>query len=105
MEDNMAKIQAIPLESLFAADGISPNPEVDPRAALAEAEVVLGIDVMTRHSVVVFGRNALKAIVRTGKARVVPVLGVEIDLETDDLEKLCALMVVVKGRHDYGSAD
>jgi hypothetical protein len=91
----------IPFEALFAADGINPNPECDPRPELHRADVILGVDVMSGREFLVYGRKALEEIVATGETREHAVVRIGIDQETDQLEKLSALVQVVKGSHDY----
>ena len=92
---------AIPINALFAADGHSPNPGSDPRPALHAAELIIGVDVMSRHQFLVYGRRALEKATRSGKARALRTLRIELDQSTNDLERLCALVQVVKGRCDY----
>ena len=93
----------IPLEALFAADSFDPNPECDPREMLHVADVVLGVDVMSQREFLVFGKKALERIVTTGVTEELAVVKIGVDQETDELEKLLALMTVVKGNHDYQS--
>ena len=47
-----------------------------------------------------FRKEALEAMAK-GKARSVKVLRIGLDQETDELEKLIALVRVVKGHDDY----
>ncbi len=91
----------IPLEAIFAADSLSPNPECDPRPMLGKADVILGVDVMSGHEFLVYGRRALEEIVATGQSRKLAVVRIGIDQETDELEKLLALVSVMKGGFDY----
>jgi hypothetical protein len=94
--------QAIPVEALFAADDINPNPESDPRPALAAADVVLGMDVDSGRQFLLYGRDTLERIVRSGRPGPQRVLLIALDQETDELERVLALLLAVKGRHDYG---
>jgi len=93
------------LEAFFApeqTDGwLNPNPDLLP--ALHEAEVIFGRDTSTCNLFIVFGRDVLTAIINSGLSRSVKTLITEIDQDeaSDDLEKLLALMHVVKGCDDY----
>jgi hypothetical protein len=65
--------------------------------------VIFGVDVMTEHQFLVYGRDVLKEIMDTGKGRSLRVLRIGLDQETEELEKLLALVELVRGRHDYQS--
>jgi len=93
----------IPIHALFAEDNINPNEEweIDPRQLVDSADVVLAVDVMTGNKALVYGRSALEEIAQSGKGRKLEVLEVELDMETDELERLLALMRVMKGHDDY----
>ena len=94
-------LPVIPFAAIFAEDDINPNPSADPRPALNAAQVVLGVDVMSGREFLVYGRQELERIGKTGKGTKLAILRIGIDQETDELERLCALMLVVKGRFDY----
>jgi hypothetical protein len=91
----------IPINSLFDTSGVAPNLETDPRQELKDAEVIFGVDVMTRDQFLLYGRPTLKRISEGGESRSVKVMRIELDQDSDDLERILALMEVVKGRHDY----
>jgi hypothetical protein len=91
----------IPLEAIFAADSLDPNPECDPRPTLDRADVIFGVDVMSGREFLVYGRKTLEEIVATGESRELALVRIGIDQETDELEKLLALVSVVKGSFDY----
>jgi hypothetical protein len=91
---------AIPIEALFG-EGLSPNLDANPRRALHEADVILGVDVMSQREFLLFGRDAIDRIIATGKAEMCRVLRIELDQETTELEKAVALVRTVKGRDDY----
>ena len=94
---------AIPINALF--DGNGPNLSADPRGTLRKAQLIFGVDVMTRNRFLVYGRPDLERIVSTGQKMEMVMAAVELDEETDELEKLLALVQVVKGRHDYEQED
>ena len=101
MNPNHEKSPAIPINALFDTSGIAPNLEDDPRQTLNDAEVIFGIDVMSRHEFILYGRKTLERIAKGKKARAVNVMRIELDQDSDDLERIVALVVVVKGFHDY----
>jgi hypothetical protein len=96
----MAVQDVIPIEALFD-ERLGLNRSWDPLPALRGALAIIGVDVMSGHRFVVFGRKILRRIARTGRPARVPVLWIGLDQDTDELEKLLALVTVVKGRHDY----
>lgn len=71
------------------------------RDVVASADVVLAQDVMTGRQAVVYGRNVLEAIAASGQADELAVLAVELDMDTDELERLVALVRVIKGHDEY----
>jgi hypothetical protein len=95
----------VQIDALFDESGVEPNMAADPRPTLAVVDIVTGIDRMRQCEFLVYGRDALKRIIETGKTEALEVMRVELDQETDDLERLCALMMVVKGRCDYMSTE
>ena len=90
----------IPIAALFD-EGAGPNLSSDPRKLLADAAVIMGVDVMSQREFLVYGRKTLEQIVRSGATQRVPVVDVALDQETDELEKLLALVTVLKGHDDY----
>ena len=96
----MEPIDIIPIEALFD-EGTGPNLSADPRPALAEAEVIFGVDVMSQRRFLVYGRKTLERISRSKKRRLCKILFIGLDQETEELEKLLALVQVVKGYDDY----
>jgi hypothetical protein len=92
----------IPIDALFAPGSVQPNfDNNDPRPAVHRADIIFGVDVVSEREFLVYGKETLDRILSTGKAENCAVLKVELDQNTDDLEKLIALVQVVKGRHDY----
>lgn len=96
-------MKTVPFHALFAEDNIGPNESLAPHPAdvVASADVVLAQDVMTGRQALVYGRSVLGAIAAGGQAAEVAVLAVELDMDTDELERLVALVRVVKGHDDY----
>lgn len=92
---------AIPLHALFAADGISPNPDLDARQALTAADVIVGVDVMSKQEFVLYGKKTLEKIARQKKGQNISVFRIELDEDNGDLERAAALVTAVKGRCDY----
>jgi len=94
-------LKRTPIDALFAADNANPNPNWNPRRDLKDAEVIIGVDVMSQRPFLVYGRDTVERVAAGGRAKKVRALAVELDQETEELERLCALVQVLKGRHDY----
>jgi hypothetical protein len=94
------KKNVVPIEALF---GEAPMPSLpaDPRDDLADADVVVAVDVMSQREVLVYGRETLQGVVDRGAARSLQVMYIGLDLDTDELKRLCDLVRIVKGRCDY----
>jgi hypothetical protein len=75
-----------------------------PRDLLLSTDVILAVDTNSNHEALVYGRDFLEQSARTGGARDGNTLRVEIDMDTDEVEQLTALVTVVKVRHDYRSS-
>lgn len=90
--------EPIALDALLHGDH---HPDSDPRPAFRFADVVLGTGIKTKKNALIFGRKALQ-VARIGDSeKCLLIFRVKIDEDTDDLEKLCALCQVRKGRHEY----
>ena len=96
----------VPFHALFGEDNINPNDHLDrdPSAVIAAADVVFAQDVMTGHRALVYGRKLLERIAADKTTETRTVLVVAVDMDTDELERLIALVLVVKGCHDYQPA-
>jgi hypothetical protein len=73
------------------------------KEAFRQAEVIMAVDLSTGREILVFGKALIEKIVRSGKARTVRMVRIAIDEETEDLERLIALVQAFKGSHDYES--
>jgi hypothetical protein len=93
----------IPIQALFAEDGASPNRAVDYRPLLGTADVIIGVDVMTRTKFLVYGRAAIEEMARTRGPMPENMVTVTLDRETEELDQLCALVKTLKGYHDYAA--
>ena len=98
--ENELGVQVVPIDALFD-EASGPNERCDPRILFTQAQIIWGRDVMTRHQFLVYGRKAIQRVASSGKIQPLPAVMIEIDQETDELEKLLALVQVVKGKHDY----
>ena len=78
-----------------------PNPAM--LAILHDAQLIIGRDVMSRHEFIVYGRDLLERIAKGKKGMGVSVVVIEVDQgeESDDLEKMIAMVRTVKGKDDY----
>src|SRR4051794_20883002 len=93
----------VPIAALFDNEGPRPNPACadEGREVLRGADVIFGVDVMSQEQFVVYGRAALEGVVSSGVPGPQVVLRVELDQETEELERLIALVRVVKGHDGY----
>ena len=83
---------AIPIDALFD-DNLNRNPSFDCRQALADAQVIIGVDVMSGHPFIVYGRDAVKRIAADkAAAAAVPMLVISLDQATGELEKLATTL-------------
>lgn len=71
------------------------------RNALAEADVVLGIDVSTQREFTVFGTPALEETIRLPSEQALRTLRVELSEPNSDLDKLTALVRILKGHSGH----
>lgn len=103
------KPETISVHALFSPDGGCENAEArfEPRELIRAADVIMGVDVMTRHTFVVYGREFLKAAAQSTNPPIAGVIYIELDegTESDDLERLLALVESVRGKHDYNGFD
>ena len=96
----MIPMPAIPIHALFG-EGMQPNLDADPRPALHGANLIVGVDVTTQDEFLVYGRDLLKRIIESGVAEEARCLKVALDVESKELEMLCALVRHIKGKVDY----
>jgi hypothetical protein len=95
---------AIPIEALLGADDVTPNvqPGFDARQIIQAADVILAMDVMTRGTFIIYGREFLNELSDGKKDRQISaIVKVELDQDSDELAKLLRLVEGVKGRHEY----
>jgi hypothetical protein len=96
--------KAISIHALLSADDASPNvqPDFDAREIIQAADVILGMDVMTRGTFIVYGREFLNEL-SDGRRnpQIAAIVKVELDRDSDELPKLLALVESVKGRHEF----
>ncbi len=72
----------------------------EPEGVVRAADVVIAVDVMTRAEILVYGEVRLFPIEFGNATAVLRVLAVELDLDSDEVETLAALVEAVKGDHD-----
>ena len=69
---------------------------------MKDADLIFGFDISREVDVLMYGRQALQAVIESGKRRPFRVLRIEYDQRNgDQLEYLLAAIRVLKGRHDY----
>lgn len=101
------KLPSLPLAAFIGPwDGEGPlhvNPKAVP--ALRDADIVFGRHVRNGHEFIVFGREALKKIAESREEERHQLLVIEVDAESDSMKALLALVIAVKGYHDYKAND
>jgi hypothetical protein len=96
--------RAISIHALLASDGATPNVQLgfDARQIILAADVILGMDVMTRGTFIVYGREFLKEQSEGGgDPQIAAIVKVELDQDSHELPILLALVESVKGRHEF----
>jgi hypothetical protein len=93
----------VAIDALFDESGFGRNldADFDPTDVINAADVILGVSREDGHEFLMYGRDILERMATSGKEEQVNVLRVEMDQETADLEKLGAIITVLKGHHDY----
>ncbi|MDY7109992.1 MAG: hypothetical protein SYC29_15275 [Planctomycetota bacterium] len=71
------------------------------REALAEADLVLAVDLKTGRESIVYGRDYLRALRHGNIGGGGAIVRVEVHPELDDLEKLCTAVGELRGHHEY----
>lgn len=94
-------VRGIPIHAIFGQDVSEANLNHDHRPKLMAADLIFGRDVDSRHEFLVYGRPILEAVQRAGRPGHFRLVVVEVDMETEELEMLIALVRVLRGRDDY----
>lgn len=91
----------LPIAAIFA-DGVKLNRDAgfDPRDMIEDADIILAEDVDSGETRFVYGEEFAAEALASGGSREGKVFQVEIDFDTDDVEKLVALVQVHKGKLD-----
>jgi len=88
----------IPFDALFGEGvEVSADLPIHPREMLRQADVILGVDVMSRRELLLYGRETLEQIAQIGLPETIGIVRVELDQETKELAKLTALVEELKG--------
>jgi hypothetical protein len=97
-------LNAIPIAALFGEESTA-GPPTGPRRALAQADVIIALDVASQNEWIVFGRDALQQMAKAGRAEAGRLLVVSLDHGAGDLDRLAALVQSLKGgvEGDYRS--
>ena len=80
-----------------------PNPDCDGIPLMHQAEVIVGVDTMSRHQFMLYDglQEGLDAISDGVPERQVAAVFIELDQDTEELFTMLALVELLKGRHDY----
>ena len=98
--DQKALPDVIPIAALFD-EAYGPNLSDDPRPDLRTADIIMGVDVMSQREFIVYGRDLLERIAAGTQAKETSMMRIGVDQDTDELQRLLALVITIKGSHDY----
>jgi hypothetical protein len=84
---------------------IVPNLTATARAALVEADVIIGVDTASQREFTVFGTPALESTMTIEQLSAMRVVRVTLDANNKELERLIALVRGVKGSDVYQGTD
>ena len=79
-------------------ESLGPIPADDIRAAISDADVVIGVDIQTQREFTVFGMPPLDSSASFKKPSAMNIVRVCVDGKTAGLDALIALVSVLKGR-------
>jgi hypothetical protein len=92
----------VTFHQLYGAwDGDSWTPTEEGCALIRGTDLIIGQDIDTGRKCVLYGMDALRGVIASGKPMQARTLTIRYDQDTDELEHLCALILVEKGSHDY----
>jgi hypothetical protein len=90
-------MDVVSMKALFGeTGGTSLSPEA--RAALARADVIVGVDVATQREFTIFGTPAFEETVQLDTDVAMNTVRVELDESAGELHKLVALVRAIKAR-------
>lgn len=99
-------IETVPIHALLG-DGATLNTTMmfDPADIVREAEVIIGIDVMSHYHHLIFGRDLMEATARGNSEQFPKTLRIELDHDTEELKMAIALVQTIKGYHEFLNPD
>ncbi|HEX5445913.1 MAG TPA: hypothetical protein VFW87_18945 [Pirellulales bacterium] len=86
-------------------DAILPSPTAEARAALAEADVIIGIDQSSQRQFTVYGTPPLESTMSLKQLSAMKVVRVLLDCDKQELDALMAVVRRVKGPERYEGTD
>ena len=96
--------KAYSIHALLGTDDAGPNvqPGFDAGQILQAADVILGMDVMSRGTFIVFGRDFLNELSEGRRdPQVAAIVKVELDQDSGELDHLLSLVERIKGSHEF----
>ena len=91
-----------PIQAFYGDSFTEPNREWDPGPSLRMAQVIVGVDWTTGDELLVYGQAVIDSIIRAGHGRELYMLKIGLDVDTDELIELLALVRSAKGRVELG---
>jgi hypothetical protein len=86
-------------------DAILPSPSAAARAALAAADVIIGIDQASQRQFTVYGTPPLESTTNLKRLSAMRVVQVLLDCNNQELERLMAVVRQIKGPETYEGTD
>lgn len=75
------------------------------RRMLREAEIVFARDAATGRQFLLFGKRVLRKVVTKQPVDILKGVLIELEEKAEDIERVLALIALLKGRHDYELSD
>ena len=95
----MMNVVQISINDLFGEDVT--DSLADLLASLQDVELIVGKDTTTKQVFTIYGQKRLDQIMADPNAPSVDVLAIELEEQSDELERILALVQMSKGRYDY----
>jgi hypothetical protein len=102
----LSDVEVIPINALFDPSNVKPREKTTthPLDLIEAADVILGHDLKSQRECLVYGQEALQRIAFGDSPKHARVVKIGIDQNGDDIRRLCELVQVVKGSHDYDAS-
>lgn len=104
MESRPMNIPSLTLDEVLG-DKMSWSPTFEAIELLSEMEVIFGRDISTQDVFLVYGRQRLRVLAHEDSDSELDVLIVDLDRNSDQLDRLLSLVQLAKQGYDYVEAE